>query len=62
MRANPLTYGLDGLRQCLYLGDNNVNDASPPFVVCLLISVALAAVLFLLASLIARKRVSADLL
>jgi ABC-2 type transport system permease protein len=62
MRANPLTYGLDGLRQCLYLGDAHVNDASPPFVICLMISIVFAAVLFALASVIARKRVSADLI
>jgi ABC-2 type transport system permease protein len=62
MLANPLTYGLDGLRKCLYLGDPTVSDPSPGFGVCLIISIAFAGVLFLLASMIARKRVSADLL
>ncbi len=62
MLANPLTYGLDGLRQCLYRGDPNVISQSPGFLTCLAISVLMAGGLFGLASGIARKRISADLL
>ena len=60
MLANPLTYGLDALRQSIYWGSSNT-AAGPDFGICLLISGATAAALFLLASSIASKRVSADL-
>ncbi len=60
MLINPLTYGLIGLRQTMYWGSSNIAPG-PDFAVCLLISVASAAALFLLASSIATKRVSADL-
>ncbi len=62
MRLNPLTYGLDGLRRCLYHGDPAVAGREPAMWVCLVVSVAAAAVLFTLAGGIARRRVSADLL
>ncbi len=61
MRLDPLTYGLDGLRRCLYWNDPKVAASSLGFVPCLVISVIFAGGLFVLASLIARKRVSADL-
>jgi ABC-2 type transport system permease protein len=60
MLANPLTYGLDGLRQAIYWGSFNT-ATGPDFGICLLISGIAAAALFLLASSIASKRVSADL-
>lgn len=60
MRANPLTYGLDGLRRCLYWDCGGLGS-SPGFTICLGISVAFALLLFVLACVIARKRVSADL-
>ncbi len=35
MRANPLTYGLDGLRRCLYHADPAVAGREPAMWVCL---------------------------
>src|SRR5262249_36562952 len=61
MLANPLTYGLEGLRRAMYWGDPRFTSNMPGFGVCLLISVVSAAVLFVLASGIAQKRVAADL-
>ena len=61
MRLNPLTYGLAGLRRCLYWNDPAVMADSLGFVPCLIISIIFAIGLFLLASKIASKRVSADL-
>ena len=57
MRANPLTYGLDGLRKCL-----DPLAAGPAYWICLLISVAFAAILFAAATYIAQRRVTAELL
>jgi ABC-2 type transport system permease protein len=62
MRCDPLTYGLAGLRKCLYWNDPTVAVPGLSFVPCLLISIAFAVVLFILASLIASKRTSADLI
>jgi ABC-2 type transport system permease protein len=62
MRCNPLTYGLDGLRRCLYHGDPAVAGREPAMWICLSVSVASAAVLFFLAEAVARRRVSSDLL
>jgi ABC-2 type transport system permease protein len=62
MRLDPLTYGLDGLRRCLYWNDPAVAADSLGFGPCLIISVVFAVALFVLASVIARKRVSADLI
>ena len=56
MRANPLTYGLDGLRQCL-----DPLAGGPPFWACLTISTVAAGGLFALASIVAGRRVAADL-
>jgi ABC-2 type transport system permease protein len=61
MRLDPLTYGLAGLRRCLYWNDPMVAADGFGFWPCLLISIVFAVVLFVVASLIARKRVSADL-
>jgi ABC-2 type transport system permease protein len=57
MRLNPLTYGLTGLRQSLYWGD----AVGGNFALSLGVSVAFAAVMFLLASAVAGGRVSSDL-
>ena len=62
MRCNPLTYGLDGLRRCLYHANPAVAAREPAMWICLTISVAAAALIFCLAEFIARRRVSADLL
>jgi ABC-2 type transport system permease protein len=61
MMINPLTYGMEGLRRAIYWGDPQITSSLPGFGVCLGISVAFAIALFLLASLIAQKRVAADL-
>ncbi len=61
MRLDPLTYGLAGLRRCLYWNEPSVAAGGLGYGPCLLISIAFAVVLFVLASFIARKRVSADL-
>ncbi len=60
MAVNPLTYGLTGLRECLYRNDPAAAGTTP-FWVCLPVSVALAAGLFALATSIARRRTAADL-
>ena len=57
MRLNPLTYGLTGLRQSLYWGQGSTSSLA----LSLAISALFAAVMFVLASAIARGRVSADL-
>jgi ABC-2 type transport system permease protein len=61
MRLDPLTYGLAGLRRCLYWNDPAVDAGGLGFGPCLMFSVVFAVALFVLASVIARKRVSADL-
>jgi ABC-2 type transport system permease protein len=63
MALNPLTYGLAGLRRAMYWGDGSVNAAAhlPSMALCVVISVAFAATLFLLASLVARRTTAADL-
>jgi ABC-2 type transport system permease protein len=63
MALNPLTYGLAGLRRAMYWGDPSVNAAAhlPGMGLSLVISVAFAATLFVLASLIARGTTAADL-
>jgi ABC-2 type transport system permease protein len=55
MKCNPLTYGLDGLRRCLYHADPAVAGREPPFWVCMAISVAFAGALFALAGAVARR-------
>lgn len=56
MRANPLSYGLDGLREAIYW-----TGGAGTFALSLGISIAFAAVLFAIASLIANSRSSGDL-
>ncbi len=62
MEANPLTYGLGGLRAALYSGVSLAPGTAhmPGIGVCLGISIGFAAVLFALASQVAAARVSAD--
>jgi ABC-2 type transport system permease protein len=60
MLANPLTYGLAGIRQALYLGQP-MPGLLPGLTACLVVSVVFAAVMFFLASAIVGGRVSADL-
>jgi ABC-2 type transport system permease protein len=62
MRLNPLSYGLTGLREAIYWGHAPAGgaNAGPGFGVCLIVSVAFAAALFLLASAIARSRATGD--
>jgi ABC-2 type transport system permease protein len=55
MRINPLSYGFDALCQALYL------DRSRSMLLNVLISIIFAGGLFVLASMIATRRVSADL-
>ena len=61
MRCNPLTYGLDGLRRCLYVADPAVAGREPPMWVCITVSVAFAVGLFILAGAVAKRETSADL-
>jgi hypothetical protein len=61
MRLNPLTYGLTALRRTLYWGYEPAASAFNNLGLALGVSVAFAGGMFLLASLVARGRVSADL-
>ena len=65
MRLNPLTYGLAGLRRAMYWGQPASGDmglgAGGNVAVCLAVSVAIAAVLFALASAVAGTRTAGDL-
>ncbi len=56
MRANPLSYGLDGLRRSLHWGDATATAGLPGLGVCLGVSAASAAALFLLASRVVAAR------
>jgi ABC-2 type transport system permease protein len=59
MGLNPLTYGLAGLRRSMYLG--TLADGLPGWASCCGVTLAFALVMFLLAAVIARGRVAADL-
>jgi len=59
MAINPLTYGVAGLRRAIYWG--NVGAALPSWETCAAVSIGFAAAMFVLSSLIATGRVSADL-
>jgi ABC-2 type transport system permease protein len=61
MLLNPLTYGLTGLREALYLGHGAERAAGGTIAIAYVASAAFAAVLFVLASLLARGQVAADL-
>ncbi len=60
MRCNPLSYGLAGLQHALYGADVSAQRL-PGLGLCFAVSIAFAAVLFLLASFIASGHTSADL-
>jgi ABC-2 type transport system permease protein len=60
MNANPLTYGVSALRRALYL-NSPANLHLPPWQVCIGVSLAFAAMMFLISSMIAGRRVAADL-
>jgi ABC-2 type transport system permease protein len=61
MGANPLTYGLAGLRRSMYFGSLQNSSGLPGWSVCLGVSLAFALGMFLLAWAVARGRVAADL-
>jgi ABC-2 type transport system permease protein len=54
MWANPLTYGMAGLRHALYW-QTNLTNAGPSAAVCIAVTTVFAAVMFLLAAVIVRK-------
>jgi len=60
MSVNPLTYGVSALRRALYW-TNSTNLRLPSWSVCLGISLAFAAAMFLASSIMAGRRVAADL-
>jgi len=60
MSANPLTYGVSALRQSLYW-TNSANLRLPPWSVSLGISLLFAAAMFGVSSMMAGRRVAADL-
>ncbi len=62
MKLNPLSYGLAALRRAMYWGDAAVaSQHLPSFGASLGVTVVFAGIMFVLASLIAGGRVSADL-
>ena len=62
MLANPLTYGLAGLRRAMYLGHANASFGGvPPLGPSVAISVLFAAGMFVLAARIASRPARADL-
>jgi ABC-2 type transport system permease protein len=60
MSVNPLTYGVSALRRSLYWS-NPANLALAPWSVCIGISLAFAAAMFVASSVMAGRRVPADL-
>jgi ABC-2 type transport system permease protein len=60
MGANPLTYGVCALRRALYL-NSEANLRLPSWSVCIGVSLAFAAFMFMMSSMIAGRRVAADL-
>jgi ABC-2 type transport system permease protein len=61
MLLNPLTYGLEGVRDALYLGKVASPDAAGEIAVAYAATTGFALLLLLLASAMARGRVAADL-
>jgi ABC-2 type transport system permease protein len=60
MSINPLTYGVSAIRRGLYFGDSaNLRVAS--WSLCLSISILFAIGMFIISSLMAGRRVAADL-
>jgi ABC-2 type transport system permease protein len=60
MQANPLTYGLAGLRRALVSPEVVAGLALPSWGVCVGVSAAFAVAMFLIASAVAGGRVAAD--
>jgi ABC-2 type transport system permease protein len=61
MLLNPLTYGLSGLREALYLGRSAAPGAAGEIAVAYAATAGFAALLLVLAIAVARGRVAADL-
>ncbi|HQU43602.1 MAG TPA: ABC transporter permease [Pirellulales bacterium] len=63
MRANPLTYGVAGLRRLIYLGSQTPPAGDlPAMTTCWLVTLAFAAVTFALCMQVVGKRTTGDLL
>lgn len=60
MRVNPLSYGLAGLQRAVF-GDSQSVAALPSWALIVAVSVAFAAVMFILSSAVAGRQVAADL-
>ena len=61
MQLNPLTYGLDGLREALYLGRSSYSGSAGEVGVAYAATAGFAALLLVVATALARGRVAADL-
>jgi ABC-2 type transport system permease protein len=61
MRINPLTYGLAGIKRAMYWGNASIAGTLPSLGICVLITLAFAAAMFLAAGAMARGHVAGDL-
>ncbi|MGH7213734.1 MAG: ABC transporter permease [Tepidisphaeraceae bacterium] len=61
MRLNPLTYGLAALRWAMYWGEDVMSASLPRFGVSFGVTMVFAIMMFVLASLVARRHTTADL-
>ncbi len=59
MKANPLSYGLSGLRQSIHSGSGVAINAT--WWIAMAVTVAFAVTMFVMSSVIARSRIEADL-
>ena len=55
MRLNPLTYGMAAFRRCLYLGNPATVGKAPPLFLSLMLTFLFAAVVFIAATVAARR-------
>ena len=62
VRANPLTYGVGGLRQLLQLQTDHAAAAPASLLVCWAVSLLFAAAMFALSWMVAGRRTTGDLL
>ena len=64
MRANPLTYGVAGLRRLMYTEtpETPLPAGTPSMMICLIVTLAFAAIMFASSTAIARARTKGDLL
>jgi hypothetical protein len=60
MSINPLTYGVSGIRRAIYLS-SSADLRVAPWSACIGVSLAFALVMFAASSLMAGRRVAADL-